>query len=357
MSRKKYETENSNDNLNIDPALEENDNVTDNSNETSGKGVMIGHIVILAAIFVILGFSIWKLVIWNSGTGSNITSDSSDVPIEAENEDYIIYADESLQAEHEDGVTTVLMLGDNILSDYQESDGVANQLADLTGATVYDCSFSNMRLASQSPVYDATIPNDAFSFYYLANCIATKDYTTLYENLPTLTGADDSFTDTIETLEGLDFDKIDVITILYGPSDYLNGKLVSNPGDTMDIASYSGAIASGVSLLQEAYPHIRIVFVSPNYCMTTDENGASVSSDLYSNDYGRLVDYMIAAKNVAVEYNFTFLDNYWGLGINSANYEDYLEDNYLYPNGAGRTLVAQRIAEIIGVSDTQTDTE
>ncbi len=125
----------------------------------------------------------------------------------------------------------------------------------------------------------------------------------------------------------------------------------------MDIASYSGAIASGVSLLQEAYPHIRIVFVSPNYCMTTDENGASVSSDLYSNDYGRLVDYMIAAKNVAVEYNFTFLDNYWGLGINSANYEDYLEDNYLYPNGAGRTLVAQRIAEIIGVSDTQTDTE
>ena len=68
-------------------------------------------------------------------------------------------------------------------------------------------------------------------------------------------------------------------------------------------------------------------------------------------------NYMIAAKNVAVEYNFTFLDNYWGLGINSANYEDYLEDNYLYPNGAGRTLVAQRIAEIIGVSDTQTDTE
>ena len=357
MSRKKNETENNNNNLTIDPNLENNGNSTDSPQEASGKGAMIGHIVILSAIFIILGLSIWKLAVWNLGTDSEISSDTTDVIIEAENEDYIVYADKSLQEEYEDGITTVLMLGDNILSDYQKSDGVANQLASLTGATVYDCSFSNMRLASQSPVYDATIPNDAFSFYYLANCIATGDYTTLYESLPTLTGANDSFTDTIKTLEGLDFDKIDVITILYGPSDYLNGKLVSNPGDTKDIASYSGSIASGISLLQEAYPHIRIVFVSPNYCMTTDENGESVSSDLYSNDYGRLVDYMIAAKNVAVEYNFTFLDNYWGLGINSANYEDYLEDNYLYPNGAGRTLIAQRIAEIVGVSDTQSDTE
>ncbi|NTV78918.1 MAG: SGNH/GDSL hydrolase family protein, partial [Clostridiales bacterium] len=179
----------------------------------------------------------------------------------------------------------------------------------------------------------------------------------LYYSLPQVTGADYSFTDTIKTLEGLDFDKIDVITILYGPSDYLNGKLVSNPGDAKDIASYSGALSQGINLLQEAYPHIRILFVSPNYCMTTDENGEPVSSDLYSNAYGRLVDYMIAGKNVAVEYNFNFLDNYWGLGINSANYKEYLEDNELYPNAAGRTLVAQRIANVIGVPDTQTVAE
>ena len=67
----------------------------------------------------------------------------------------------------------------------------------------------------------------------------------------------------------------------------------------------------------------------------------------YDMGQGTLADYMIAYKNIAVNSNVSFIDNYFGT-ITEDNHQKYLEDNKQYLNENGRKAIAERIAAFIG---------
>lgn len=306
------------------------------------KKGMITHIVIISIILIILAVSVYKLVKWNQGNpdAGAITTDEN---FDTEPEDYIAALNPDLLKE-DDGKTTIVFLGDDILGKNTGKDSIPEQAAAMIGpdTVVYNCGFDGMYMSATSTAWDDANSKDAFSLYWLTKSITLNDYS-LLENVADEVNKD--FKPIIKTLQGIDFNDVDVITIMYGVHDYLDGRLVTNVADHSDPAAYSGALKASAALIKEAYPHIRIVVMAPTFCRL-EQDGKTVNCDVTNTGYGTLPDYMIASKAIAVDENFTLLDNYYGVDINADTYEKYLEDN-IHPNAEGRKLIAARLAKLL----------
>ena len=75
--------------------------------------------------------------------------------------------------------------------------------------------------------------------------------------------------------------KVDVIAIMYDASDYQNRRPVYNEGNQDELVTYVGSLRSSFKLLQEKYPWVRIVFMSPTYMLHKEENGIQKVSERF----------------------------------------------------------------------------
>lgn len=309
---------------------------------------IITHIAIITVILIILIISVYKLVKWNQGSPDSGAVETTE-DFDTEPEDYITAVNpDLLKGRKDDGITTIVFLGDQVLADYQGADSIPGQVASLMGSDktkVYNCGFSGMNLSAASPVWEDANSKDAFSLYWLTKSITLNNYDLLNNMADSQPDAGSQLKDTIQTLEGIDFEQVDVITMMYGVNDYLQGSLITDVANPNNIAAYSGALKSSLELLQKTYPHIRIIVMSPTFCLV-EQDGKTVNCDVTDTGYGMLADYMVASKSIAVESNITFLDNYYGVRIDAQNYMQYLEDNVLL-NEAGRKMVAERLSGLL----------
>lgn len=313
------------------------------------KNIKIIHVAIISIIVIILGVAIFKILNWGTSSEELIGFDTGE-NFEYEDEDYIALVEPKyLEGRVDDGITTVVMLGDDTLSDYPDADGISAQVAQLADATIYDVSFANSRLASKSASgsFSDTYVEDAFSLPWLSLCIAANDYKLQDDKIDSIEGED--YQEALDVLKSIDFETVDIITILYGPHDYLDGTTITDPANHNNITAYSGALQESIRLIQEEYPHIRIIAVSPSFCVVEDEDGKPNGSDTYNTGHGILANYMIAAKTISVWSNVSYIDNIFGLPISIETSEDYLE-NHIHPNASTRTFIAQRIADMIKIS-------
>ncbi len=308
---------------------------------------IIAHTAIIAVILIILVVSVYKLVKWNQGSpdaGAVDTDENFDV----ETEDYITAMNKDLLKNHpDDGKTSIVFLGDDVLANYTGADGIPAQVSSLMGSSnpteVYNCGFQNITASASNSFWDDSHPEDAFSLYWVTKSITLSDYTLLNNVVDQV---DPAYKKTIQTLEDIDFNTIDAIVIMYGTNDYVKGKMITDPADPVNTAAFTGALNSSIALIKEAYPHIRIIVLSPTYCEVEHE-GKLQGGDIANTGYGILADYMVAEKAICVESNVTFLDNYYGVDINSDTADKYLEKNRVAPNAAGRKLIAQRIVDLL----------
>lgn len=245
----------------------------------------------------------------------------------------------------DDGVTTILAFGNAPFADDRDSeDNLANIIAKMADATVYNCSVSGSYLAALNPYYDPSVaPMDAYNFYWLCT-LATGGpiehyYDQAKENLGENTPAEAD--EVYNTLTTLDYSTVDVITIMYDASDYLAGHAMYSDQNSTDIEQFTGNLEAGIELLQNTYPNIRIIVMSPTYAFAVDENGEYISSDMYT--YGGrdvLSTYVIKEYASCASRSVSFVDHLYGT-INEDNAKDYLIDN-LHLNLDGRKKVAER---------------
>ena len=138
------------------------------------------HIILLAVILLIAGFSAYRLYKWNKGIPSDYDPDFQTTDFDTEAMDNIIpLAPDKLEGHEDDGVTTILCLGDDPFSlklDADETIKLSEQIAARTGATVYDGSFTGTTIAAQLDEYNDGYILDAFSFSYVANSLASGDF-------------------------------------------------------------------------------------------------------------------------------------------------------------------------------------
>lgn len=301
------------------------------------------HIVFLLAVALCIGLVILRFSNWGTHVPSffdpNADFDDSD-SIEVLDNMINVSPEYRLDA---DGIRTVVVLGNSPFSDMRDADdGVINLVRGMTGAAIYNCSVADSHLAAAKETF---LPNeepmDAFNLYWLATLIALQN-TSIYESAFDAMGdaapADARYA--YETLSTLDFQNVDVLAIMYDASDYLEERPLYNIENVTDIQTFAGNMDASLELLRTAFPHIRIIVMSPTYACYVDENGEYIDSDIHKSDGYSLSTYAGNLERIAYLHTASYLDNIYGT-VNVENAADYLED-HLHLNAAGRRRLAER---------------
>lgn len=324
----------------------ENDLHSQESNAPAKSGFRVNlHIVLIAAILLIAIVSVYRLYKWNQGVPLDTDTedvDTSQFDIEAL--DMILPMDSSLLAGREDdGVTTILCLGNNPFTDDRSNAGLSSLIAAKTDSVVYDCAFPNSSAACKYPIYNPEYTRDHFNLYYVAECFRNDEFTaiaSIANDEP-----DPIYAQTVEVMKTVDMDKVDIIIIMYDSTDYNQGTPSDNPDNPYDVTAFTGGLRTTINNIKNTWPYIRIFVMSPTYAQYMDEDGELHNGTTTDLGNGTLNHYLVKESDAAMDCGVSFIDNYFGT-INEDNYAEYMTD-YMHYNDAGREKLADRIADII----------
>ena len=253
-----------------------------------------------------------------------------------------LLSDDENQAD--DGVTTILAFGNHPFSDDRDSqDSLANIIAQEKDTVVYNCAVSGSCMSAQFPYFDSSLnAMDAYSFYWLVTLAVNGSNSSYYSRALKSLGdeAPPEAQEVYNTLTTIDLNTVDVVAIMYDGTDYLLGRSMYSDDNPTDITCFTGNLEAGIELLQEHYPGIRIIVMSPAYSYAVDYDGTYISSDLYTYGQDVFSTYVIKECESCVNRSVTFVDNLYGT-ITEDNAKDYLTDN-LHLNKKGRKLIADR---------------
>lgn len=292
--------------------------------------------LILAILIVVLSaVAIIRLIVWNQGVSVEIDTESNANRFNIEvNDSMVILSESDLEGAADDGVTTVLCLGNEPFSQDTSSQGLAGQIAELGGVEVINAAFPGSQVTCENAVYSTESlddMDDIFNLFYVSYAISIDDFSSL-ETVASV-HEDDTFAESVEALKNTDFSAVDIIAIMYDGIDYIEGMSMQNPDVPEELTTYVGSLYNSFVLLREAYPHIRIVFLSPYYA---EYDGTSSRTTDLGN--GTIVDYFQWAYDTCGSEGISFIDNYYG-SINETNFGEYLTDGTTL-NSAGCTKIA-----------------
>lgn len=321
----------------------------ENPSSPTGKRFRINiHMVLIASVLLVIGavyfrFKNWGQFVSQEDIRNNIEGtyeDILDLMVPLTDEDGRL-----VPLNTEDGLSIVFFGNAPLADDRDSKDNLVNMIADLTGATVYNCSIGESYLAAEWPFFSwGDRPLDAYTLYWLSTYAGGAGNITMFQEAAAALGEKTprDAQEALDTLATVDFSSVDVIAIMYDGYDYLIGHHMVNGENSTDITSFTGNLEASIDYLQAMYPHIRIIVLSPTYAFSNelDENGDYISSDIVR--YGRdvLSTYVILEGSSCSLRQVTFVDNLYGT-ITQDNAKEYLIDNR-HLNVKGRRLVAER---------------
>ncbi len=231
-----------------------------------------------------------------------------------------------------------VFFGDSIIDGYgmPVSLRIPQLVGELSSMTVYNLGIGGTRGGKH--IYDNY---QAFSFYELANAIASNNYTS-QESQADSVGK--SAPNMVKLLKTIDFSTIDYMVISYGTNDWISSNTVN--AETKDYTSFYYAMIQGIKTIREAYPKIKILLCTPIF-----RSGYGTKEDGYSDSYIhngnnlKLIDFVECIKKIGKKCHVPVCDNYYGANIDSYNCDTYLSDGThpFIPDGTGTKLIANRI--------------
>ncbi|MFI3200449.1 MAG: hypothetical protein R3Y54_02840 [Eubacteriales bacterium] len=315
------------------------------------KKEYIPHLVLITLSLILFATAIYKLYSWNSNTLDELPGDDSRILADVESEDYIVPMNPThLVNWEDDGITTIVMLGNELLTQPKDSTSIPSQLASQLDATIYNCAFPDTSVSSLSKGSMEDDLTEVFSLNWVINALCAQNFSILENTLANHDDVDPIYQEHLDLLQSIDFQLVDVLIMSYSPTDYLQGRVIADFDNPYSYESYATAFETAILMLKDYYPHIRIIFVEPTFCTFLNEEGELVGSDLTNTGYGRSTHYMVAVKHLSVKNSTSFLDNFYGMPIDATNYTQYLEDG-IHPNSHTRTLLAERIANVLNASN------
>lgn len=236
----------------------------------------------------------------------------------------------------------ILCLGDSIFG--TKNTEVSEFFKSITKANVYNCALGGTRMAQHEEGWDN------WSMYRFAYSIANNDWT-IQENGLSHTNVPPFAEERLAFIKTLDFNDIDVITINHGTNDWSGSITLDNDSNPLDTTTYMGALRYSVETILTAYPHLKIVVLSPcwRYWKDSDGNFAN-DSNTRTNTLGEaLVSYVSKGKEVAESYQLDWVDLYH-IGFNKFTTSIYFPStDTTHPNNTGRLAIAKKMSECIRV--------
>ena len=303
------------------------------------------HLVFFIVVIVLFIFAIVKFLLWNKGEDSGYDPNEITTEFDVETMDHIQPMDTSrFEGIEDDGVTTILCLGNSPFADNRGENGLAQTIGKKMDAVVYDGSFAGSFQSMYNKTYDETYKPDGLSLYSIVNAICTKDFS-LIEHVADSIGETELAT--ANMLKNLDYKTVDMLIIMYDLSDYIDNRPLYSATDKNDLITWTGALNASLEMLEETYPHIRTVVLSTPACGATID-GFYVDGDKFDLGNGTIPDYLNYQMNVVLANGVSYIDNYYGV-ITVENRDEYLTDGY-HLNEKGIEAIADRFHYFFGDS-------
>ena len=242
---------------------------------------------------------------------------------------------------------TIVNFGDSIFGMFRDTEtqiSTSGYISYELGAKLYNCGFSGMRMASRGDHTEDRVAYNAFAMYAIADAICSKDYS-LQDSKINFDSATKECTETFNTLKQIDFNKVDLITIAYGTNDYTGGSFKTYTDTSDPLLSVTGALQYSIRKIQETYPHIKILVLTPIWRYFGEIDGEDYKdSDTYDpNNTGTLLDFSNAIIEECHNLRIPVLDSYRNLSISKHNCNYYMYDK-THLNDKGRKLYAELIS-------------
>ena len=236
---------------------------------------------------------------------------------------------------------TILNMGDSIEAGSGYPSDISTLISNELKTNAINMGFGGTR-ASHHP--NTNFNN--FSLYKLVDAILSKDFTAQKASaLVTGQTIPPYYRTKIVTLENLDLNSVDVLSLAYGTNDWNGVQPLSNTSDPLDTNSYVGALRYSITKLLQAYPHLKIILNTPIYRFKED---LSADSDNWIAGDKKLTDFVDAVPVLAKELKLPYVDCYYSLGINKYNRFTYFTTkDGTHVNFNGRKLIAHKRARAI----------
>lgn len=313
-------------------------------NSYKKKKMRINFQVILLALIAIVFVTIaFKLLFWDKRVRQS-TERENDTTLSFDTEplDSIVPLDSSDTSKKEkDDDLRILFLGNGSLADNKDSeDNMANIVQKKTGATVYNCAIPGSYMSMKNDTYKDTFIYDAFSFYNMCTIFTIDNTKTISWAERDLGGFPDDIKDSLDLLQSIDYNELDVLCIYYDGSDYLDQRPSYNIDKETDPTIFCGALSAGLDLIQQSLPNVRIIVMSPTYVYAVDKDGNYTSSFTTEVLEEPMSNYIGLQSQTCMDHHVSFVDNFYG-SVYEEIADDYLKDNILL-NEKGHALVADR---------------
>ena len=254
----------------------------------------------------------------------------------------------------------IVNFGDSIFgnyrSEYGSEESISALISEMTGKRCLNAGFGGCNMCQRDDLYGA------FSMVSLSDSMVNNDWSAqkkaisdakLSSEYSDSELANGYFLETVEMLEKLDWNNVDIITIAYGTNDFsANYDYGFSDGAVekkYDKSYYGDALAYSIERIKSKYPNIQIFIVTPMYRWFLENSDFSSDCTTKKNSKNALLkDYVETCQLVTSELNVELIDNYNELGIDSSNYYNYFNDyDGTHPTIDGRILVAENIASHI----------
>lgn len=316
------------------------------------------HIVLLAVVVLTFCYIFYKYI----NFGRIVKPDENPT----ESEDYAVESYDNIlpltdeegnviAPDLEDGLSIAIFGNGPFAEDRSSKDGLANLLAEETGATIYNCTISGSYLAStQSGVPDIdSNPWDAFNFYWMSLFSTNVEVNDYFGEALEILGEDapPEAAEIYEIFSTLNFDTMDIIVIMYDATDYFAGRPACSTDEIPGLQSFAGNLEAGLDVLKRQHPNTRIIVMSPTYAFSDrlDEDGDYISSDIVRYGQDALSTYVSKSAEICSVAQVTFVDNFY-VTFNEDNARNYLSDN-MHLNSDGRKKVIERLVYAINYFD------
>lgn len=307
-----------------------------------GRRKSYGHIIFFAVAVIILIASIISLLLWNRGKRIHIDPNEDTSEFDTEPNDYIQpLTNDQLSGKPDDGVLTILTLGNSPFADDGPSNKLAAEIGNITGATMINAAIPDSYQSRVNAVGDTSRTEDGISLYNVTQALVQNDPSEVIEAAKNVS---DRAYESALSLQGIDLSSVDCIVISYDLSDYIDHRNIYNPSDDNDVTTFCGALSASVGLIQENYPYIRIVVLSAPACGKTIDD-YYVDGTVIDLANGTLNDYLGSEVITCATRGVSFIDLYFGV-INVDTRDKYLVDDY-HINEAGAKAVAERFNKLI----------
>ncbi len=237
----------------------------------------------------------------------------------------------------------IVMLGDSILGECRDETSVSALLSEMLGEPVFNGALGGTCMGRMDEEKRLAYTKDCLSMQALSQSIVTGDFG-VQQTVRSREAATDYFEETINALEQIDFDKVELLLIGHGVNDYHSGIPIYNEENPYDIYTFTGALRSTLKSLQNKYPDLRIVLVTSSYSWYPHIDGTELTCEEYNLGGGVLEEYINAQLYVAESMDVEILDLYHDFYPHEqwSDWEIYTRDG-VHPNEAGRKLIAERI--------------